>query len=389
MSYQHRVLPSKVSTWGYSLLAVGLLGAVVGFVIDHQRAFFVYLWAFCFLMSIGLGAMFLLAIEYVTNAHWSTPIRRIVEFVASILPFVGLLAIPLAFGMHDLFHWTHHDVVAADPILEGKTPYLNVTFFWIRVVLFFGIWTVAHRVLFRNSVKQDASRDQRLTTFNVRISAVFIPIFAITLTLASIDWIMSLEPHWFSTIFGVYYFTGSFVTALAVITLVVVTLWEKGYLDTHLNRDHFYNLGGLMFAFTCFWSYIAFSQLLLIWYANLPEETFWFVNRWNGSWKYVSVALIIIRFIIPYFAMVSEDAKSNPTWLKIMAVWLLFAHGLDLYWLIMPTYSPNGAFFSWMFVAMAMVMVGLVIVVMARKANRYNLMPIGDPKLKKGLHFHL
>jgi hypothetical protein len=239
----------------------------------------------------------------------------------------------------------------------------------------------------RNSTRQDITRDPRLTTINIRLAAVFLPVFAVTLTVTAVDWAMSLETHWYSTILGVYYFAGTVLAAVAAATYVIVKFHENGYLPA-LVRDHFYSLGALMFAFVNFWAYIAFSQFLLIWYANLPEETFWFMNRWRNGWQYVSVLLIVVHFAVPYFALLTQESKMDLRRLKIVSLWILFAHLLDLYWLIMPSYSTTVPF-SWMEIVYPVVGVGLVLVLLSYKVSRTNLVPLGDPKLRRGLEFRL
>jgi hypothetical protein len=293
--------------------------------------------------------------------------------------------------MQSLFHWTHTEVVNEDAILKGKSPYLNTTFFIVRVVVIFGIWSLFYYFFSKNSLKQDTTKDQRLTKRNIVLSGVFIPIFAITITMAAVDWLMSLEPHWFSTIFGVYYFSGSVWVSLAALTLTVILLNERGYLSSRLNNDHYYSLGTLMFAFTCFWGYIAFSQYMLIWYANLPEENFWFLNRWTGGWQYFSILLILVHFIIPFGALLSYPAKTNPKRLKFMSVWIILSHYLDLYWLAMPNLEVNGHgyVFSWLDFVFPIGILGLLILIFNMKAKKHNLIPVGDPKLQRGLDFTL
>jgi len=243
----------------------------------------------------------------------------------------------------------------------------------------------------KNSRSQDLSKDQSLTKRNIVLSAIFIPLFAISLTMAAVDWMMSLEPHWFSTIFGVYFFSGSVWGSLAALTLIGVLLREKGYLHPALRNDHYYSLGTLMFAFTCFWGYIAFSQYMLIWYADLPEENFWFMHRWSGGWEYFSLLLIVSHFIVPFGALLSYNSKTNPKRLKFMAIWILAAHFLDLYWVIMPNMSVegHGYVFSWFDFVFPVAVVGLIILIFSLNAKKYNLIPIGDPKLQRGLDFTL
>ncbi len=389
IDYTKKEFPPILNKVGLILTLVGLVLVVLAYFVDHTRSAFNNLILLMFLTSIGLGSLFLVALEYVMGNVWSVPFRRIVEFLGAILLILPLVFIPIYFNLHDLFHWTHHDAVQADKILKGKEPYLNVQFFVIRAVVFFGLWILFYLFIQRNSQRQDQNSDQKLTTKNIRMSAVFIPIFALSLTFASIDWMMSLEPHWFSTIFGVYYFSGTVLAALAAATFLIIYLSDKGYLVKGLVSDHYYSLGALMFAFTNFWAYIAFSQFLLIWYANLPEETFFFLNRMEGSWVYVSIALIFIRFIIPYFALLSQPSKMDPKRLKFISLWVLFAHMVDLYWLIMPTFNKEGLVFGWIEIAFPILAYGILILVFSVKAKNKNLVPIGDPKLIRGINFRL
>jgi len=273
VEYVKKNLPSSVNKIGFALLAVGLVMIVLSYFIDHTRSAFNNLIMLMFLTSVGLGSLFLVAIEYLGGAVWSTPFRRVSEFLAAVLIIAPIIAIPVYFNLHDIFHWTHAEAVAEDAILKSKSPYLNETFFTIRIFVFFALWLLFYFVITRNSKKQDETKDQNLTSRNTKISAVFMPIFALTITFAAIDWIMSLNPHWFSTIFGVYYFTGTLLAGLAAGTFIIIKLNENGYLVKGLKKDHYYSLGALLFAFTNFWAYIAFSQFMLIWYANLPEET--------------------------------------------------------------------------------------------------------------------
>ena len=391
VTYKKKELPAKLNKIGFVLFAIGLVLGVAGFYVDHTRAVFNYLLAYTFLISIGVGALFLVALEYVTNADWSVPFRRIVEIFAGIIPFLAVLVIPLLFNMHDLFHWSHAEAVANDEVLAGKAPYLNIPFFIIRVFGFIGIWFLFYFILFRNSLNQDTTGNQNLTTVNIRTSAIFIPVFAITLSLSAIDWLMSIEPHWFSTIFGVYYFSGTVIAALAAVTIAVVLLRERGYFDKKITNDHLYSLGALMFAFVNFWAYIAFSQYMLIWYADLPEETSWFIQRWQGNWAIFSILLIVIQFLVPYVALLSQPSKMNPKRLKFIAVWLLFAHFYDLFWIVIPSMPgmEKGYIFSWIDFVFPVAVVGVVILIFNLLAKRFNLMPVGDPKIKRGLDFHL
>jgi len=211
----------------------------------------------------------------------------------------------------------------------------------------------------------------------------------ITITVIAIDWMMSLEPHWYSTIYGLYYFSGTVLAALAVNTFILIKLKEGDYLIKGISNDSFYSLGTLMFAFIIFWAYIGFSQYLLIWYADIPEETYWMLQRWDGTWKYVSIALIFIHFVIPFLILVSRGSKTNLSLLKVMSIWMLFAHALNLYWLIMPTFFKGNAGFGWSELSFPLIITGLVMIVLKMRADKKNLVAIGDPKLQDGLDFHL
>lgn len=388
MEYTKKELPKKVSMIGWGLFIVGILIVAVSYMVNPMRTSFNNIVAFMFMAGISVGALILVALEHLSGAVWSTPTRRVGEFLAASIPFVALLGIPLLFNLHGLFHWTHTDVVKSDAILQGKTPYLNTGFLIIRYIGIFAVLFLFYFIFTRNSRKQDVTKDQKLTQSNVRFSAGFMPVVAIGISFLAIDWMMSLEPHWYSTIFGIYYITATLLAGLAAVTFVVVSLNEKGYLHEKINQDHYYSFGALLFGITNFWAYIAFSQFMLIWYANIPEETIWFMMRWTGGWKYVTIAMIIIRFAIPYFGLLTAASKTDPKRLKIVSIIILLAHLFDMYWLIMPTYADS-AVLSFYEIGFPLLIAGLLILVFVFQAKRHNMIPIGDPKLQRGLDFHL
>jgi hypothetical protein len=394
MSGQHssiesmkKPLPAVINNLGWGFLLLGMVCYVLGYLVDARHAAFVHVVNFLFLTSVGIGALFLVALEYIAGAVWSVPMRRVNEFLAALIPIAALIAVPLFFHLHDLYQWVNAETVAHDAVLKIKEPYLNVNFFTVRFVVIFGIWTLFFYLFTQNSQRQDIDEDQKHTKFNIRLAAAFIPIFAIGITLVAIDWAMSLEPHWYSTIYGVYYFSGTVLAGVTTATYIIVKLHEHGYFP-QLKRDHFYSLGTLMFVFVNFWAYIAFSQFLLVWYANLPEETYWFIARWKNGWEYISVLLIIVHFAVPYFMLLSQDSKMDLKRLKFISIWILFAHMLDLYWLVMPSFSSTPVL-SWMEISFPLLSVGLVIVTFSWKMKQQNLIPIGDPKLGRGIEFRL
>ena len=387
MDYQKKELPKKVSTIGWALVILGILIVGISYAVNPMRASFNNVVALMFMTGISVGALILVALEHLSGAVWSTPMRRVSEFLAASIPFVALLGIPLLFNLHGLFHWTHEDVVKTDAILQGKAPYLNTGFFIARYIGIFLVLFLFYFIFTRNSRKQDETKEQCYTAKNVKLSAVFMPVAAIGVSFLAIDWMMSLEPHWYSTIFGIYFITATLLAGLAATTYAAVSLNEKGYLHPGINSDHYYSFGALLFGITNFWAYIAFSQFLLIWYANIPEETTWFMMRW-GSWKYVTIAMIVIRFAIPYFGLLTASSKTDPKRLKTVSMIILIAHLFDMYWLIMPTYSGSAPF-SYYELGFPLLVSGLLILVFSFQTKRHNLVPIGDPKLQRGLDFHL
>ncbi len=352
--------------------------------LDHLLA--TYLVSFTYFLSLSLGALFFVLIQHVTRAGWSVVVRRIAEALAANVVVVALLAIPVVAGMHHLYHWSHAEAVAGDAILAGKAPFLNPTFFTIRVVVYFLIWIGLSWFLFRTSTRQDGSRDPLLTLRMERLSAPGLILFALSVNFAAFDLLMSLDPHWFSTIFGVYYFASSVVCFYAFMPLILVFLQRSGRLGRAVTIEHYHDLGKMLFAFTVFWAYIAFSQYMLIWYGNMPEETGWFLKRQTGDWVWVSLALLFGHFVIPFFALVSRYPKRRPALLAVAGVWMAVMHWVDLYWLAMPELSAGPSF--GLVDVLAFVGVGGVFTLgVVLRLRRHPLVPEGDPRLAESLAF--
>jgi len=391
--YERKPLPAKLPLIGWSLLLIGVVLTLLAFSTDNVRASYNLIILLMMVFSIGFGSLFLIALEHIVGSDWSVPFRRLSEIIAAVLFATPLIALPLFLNLDQVFSWLNPVIMESDKYVKNKSPYLNESFFVIRNIFVFLVMFLFYFLLVGRSLKQDKSGKADLKKWSTKISAIFMPIFAILITVVAMDWLMSLEPKWFSTIFGVYYFAGSVLAALAVLTFIAITLAENGYLSKYLTEDHYYNFGALMFAFTNFWAYIAFSQFMLIWYANIPDETMWYMQRGGEGWMTISLGLIFIRFLIPYMALVTRPSKSNPFRLKIIAVWVFVAHYYDLYWIIMPEYTKKTALhapvYSWFEFTVPILVVGVIIVVFSLVAGKKNLMPIGDPKFRKGLEFHL
>jgi hypothetical protein len=360
---------------------VGLILSVLGWVLDADRFYHAYLTAFVFWTSIGLGGLFFTMLHHLVGARWSVVIRRISECIMMVLPYMAALFIPALVGMHTLYHWSHPEAVMHDPLLLAKSGYLNPTFFTIRTVFFFGIWSLLAIKLHGLSLKQDKGDTQAIGDAMRKTSAWGMLLFAVTVTYAGYDWLMSLNPHWFSTIFGVYFFAGGLLSVIAFMTLIALALRRKGILTETITVEHYHDLGKLLFAFTVFWTYIGFSQYFLIWYGNVPEETVWYLARWEGSWKFVSMVILFGHFVLPFIALLFRFTKRTPTSLWIIASWILLMHWVDMYWLVYPTLLEKGASITWIEPATMLFVGGLFLWAFWGRFARNPLVPVNDPKL--------
>ena len=345
-----------------------------------------YLTSFVYWTSIGLGGLFFTLLHHLANATWSSVLRRLSESIAVSLPFMVLFFIPILAGMHDLYHWTHEDVISAE-----KAGYLNVTFFAIRSLVAFAIWAALGFSLYRLSRKQDKEPTAEQTFTMRRISAGGMLLFAFSGSMVAYDWLMSLDPHWFSTIFGVYFFGGSFLSFICLVIVVVSTLRNQNVLDKVVTVEHFHDLGKLALGFTIFWAYIGFSQYLVQWYGNVPEETVWYLNRWEGSWRDVSLLILFGHFAFPFIILVFRGVKRNPGFLRLVAIWILFVHFVDMFWLVYPTHLKHGPTFSVLETAALfgpMLLIGGVFLwIFWNRLSSGPLVPVNDSKLKDSIAF--
>ncbi len=371
-----------------ALLAIaGWAACAAGYAADPKRFLAAYLTAFLFALTVTLGAMFFVMMQHLTGAVWSVTLRRLAENVMASMPVLVLLFIPVAAGLHSLYEWTHAETVASDAILRGKAGYLNEPFFLLRAALYLGLWTLIAWRLHRISIAQDANGGTAAVHAARRWSAPGLVLWMVSGTLMSFDWIMSLAPHWYSTIFGVYVLSGGVLAFYALLTVIALSLHRANELREAIHEEHYHDLGKWLFALTIFWGYIAFSQYMLIWYANLPEETIWYKHRFAGTWLWVSAALLAGRFLIPFNALLSRAAKRNLTWLGAMAAWIVAMHYLDIYWLVMPVFQPGGVAPNWMDAAALVGVCGTVAWAFWNKLKRHALVPVGDVRLGRALRF--
>jgi hypothetical protein len=370
--------------------AIGGLGLIVSLVLRSgapKQFAFSWLVAFLFFLSLALGALFFVLIHFATQAGWGIVVRRLAENTMGTLPLFALLFVPVTLGMMELFPWIHGIAEGKDHVLTGKAPYLNPSFFVGRAVTFFACWAAIALYYVRGSRSQDASGNVAISLRLRRFSGPAIIVLAITQTFAAVDWIMSLNPYWYSTIFGVYWFAGSFVSFFAFLTLMVLVLRRAGLMADAVGTEHFHDLGKFLFAFTVFWAYIGFSQYFLIWYGNIPEETIFFRSRLVGSWRSVSLLLAAAHFVIPFFFFMPRTVKRHPALLAIGASWLLMMHGVDLYWLVMPAMHPGGVSIGLLDVTTFLAVGGFFFAVLSWLMLGSPLVPIGDPRLPESLSF--
>ncbi len=383
-SIQKLRMPASMNRTLLFLSALGLLTLIAGLFVAPERIWPNFLISFYYLTGLGLGAGLFIAIQYVSNSGWSSAFRRIPEAITSTLPFAAGGALVLILGIHTLYEWSHESVVAHDAILRNKSAWLNEPFFIARTLGYFVLWIVLSKVLVRNSVKQDESGDVLYTKRNVRNSVFFIILGIYTFCLASVDWLMSLQPHWYSTVFGWLNLSGMFLSALAAMVVVIVVLRHIGYKHV-FTTEHLHDLGRLLMAFSFFWVYMWVSQHMLIWYSNIPEETTYYIFRHFGGWGSLSFLNVILNWLVPFLILLPRATKRNDKVILQAAIILLLGHWLDLYVMVMPSvFGADPLLGIWEIGPFVGMLAGFFWVVF-RTLTKRNLVPIKDPYLVESL----
>ena len=363
---------------------VAYIAIFVGAGFDPAQFAFSYLFAFTFFFTICMGGLFWVLVHHAVDAEWSVVVRRQLENIACLLPVMGLLFVPLVFVAPLLWQWMLPEN-AHDPLLLEKWPYLTPWFFWGRAAFYFIFFTVAAVWLRANSLLQDKDGAPRYTVFNRRITFASLPLFAVCLTFAAIDWLMGLDYHWFSTMWGVYIFAGTALSSLCVLVLLITALRGAGYFQNIISIEHYHIIGKLMFAFTVFWAYIGFSQYMLIWYANIPEETIYFLRRNTESWQILSTALVVGHFFVPFLLLLPNPGKRKPAFLCGVAVWILLMHLLDIYVVVLPALHKAGVMVSWMDFACLAAVGCTIAAVFLKRLGDVPLWPLRDPRLPNSI----
>ena len=363
---------------------VALVLCAVGAFVDPHQFSYSWLFAFAFFFTLCAGCFFWTIVHHATDAEWSVVVRRQLENLAALLVVLALLFVPILLLRHHLYAWM--DIPpGAEPSLDSKRAYLNWGFFLGRAVFFFGFFILASLFLRRFSVQQDKDGNPRFTIWMRKVAFTSLPLFALCLTFGAFDWLMSLNYRWFSTMFGVYIFAGAAGSSMSLLVLVITALRQAGYLKDVVTLEHYHIMGKWMFAFCVFWAYIGFGQYMLIWYANMPEETQYFITRNTESWWVLSMLLVIGRFFGPFAILLLRSIKKQPHRLCYVAGWILCMQMLDMYLVILPALHGTGVHVSiWDLVSLIAIGATLGFAYL-QIVPRTSLFPIRDPRLIESL----
>lgn len=371
----------------FALIAggVGLAASVLGLLLDAEQFFRSYLFAYLLVLSPALGSLALLLVHHLTRGLWGFPLQRPLEAATRTLPLLALLFVPVLFGMHTLYEWTHAAALAEDEILREKSVYLNVPFFVGRAVLYFGVWGALAWLFGRWSARLDRRADLDALWWMGAVAGPGLVALAITLTFASVDWYMSLEPHWFSSIYGLLVLIGMTLQTLALMIVLVAALRPEAPLRDLLTTKHFHDYGNLLLALVVLWTYMDFMQFAIIWMGNLPEEISWYTARLRGGWEWVAIALVVFYFAVPFGLLLIRRAKEKAAVLARLAAALLALRVVDVLWHVAPAFHPENLYVHWLDVALLVGLGGLWLGAFCWLLGRRPLLPLHDPRIERTL----
>jgi len=387
----------KIKKWAMIFVAIGILALVLGIFMDSGRVWASFLSNGWYFTAIALTSVFWVAVNYISQSGWPTAFKRVPEAMGSFLlvGFVVMLIIVVGAFMHwhHIYHWTHEGIMDIgsehyDKLIAGKAAFFTPLFYIGRFIAYFALWIGLYMVLRKLSIREDTEGGVAIHKKAGIISAIFVVVYGITESTSTWDYIMSIDTHWFSTLFGWYNFASMFVATLAVITLIVVNLKKNGYLSI-VTEEHLHDLGKFMFAFTIFWGYLWFSQFMLIWYANIPEETIYYVERFE-NYKGLFFLNVIMNFAIPFLTLMDRDAKKNTTILTVVAIIIICGHGLDFFLMVTPGTTighPHGIGF--IEIGMFLGFAGLFALVVGNALTKASLVPKNHPFLDESIHHHV
>jgi hypothetical protein len=390
---QTQVSPFKPSqglkTFAVGSTAVGLLILLLGLIQNPERTWASWLTAFVTVSGISVGGFFFVAIQHIAKAGWSASIRRLAEGFSAFFPVLLIGSLLTLAGVGHLFPWANPEYIEAHALVKAKLGYLNVPFMAVRLIIFAGLmWFFAKKIV-GNSLAQDISGDEALTHKNLTLSVIWAPLFALSFSFFCVDLVMSLMPTWYSTIFAIYIFAGSFQAALALLILIMIYMKNRGYITGYYGADHIHDVAKFLKGFSVFWAYIAFSQFMLIWYANIPEETEFFLIRAQGGWMTVSLALLVFKFIIPFLALLPRGWKRNESHVAAVSLIVIASQYLDIFWLVAPNFNEHQLVFGFYELGGILFMVGVFTLALLRFYQSHSLVAIKDPRMHESLAHHV
>ena len=382
--------PSQaIKTASFALTALGILGFIIGLVKNQEQLWTSYLVAFFYVTCLGLGGMFFTAIQHIAKAGWSAGIRRLAEGMTSFFPVILIGGLVLFAGIKKPYPWANADFIANSPIVAAKTAYLNVPFMVVRLVVFaLGMFFFGKKIV-GNSLKQDQNGANELSHSNTAWSIGWVLFFAISFSLFSVDLLMSLLPTWYSTIFGIYCFAGLFQSSLAFLLLMMIYFKKTGMVQGYFGIDHIHDIAKFLKGFTVFWAYIAFSQFMLIWYANIPEETEFYLLRAEGAWLALSFGLLFFKFIIPFLSLLPRGVKRNEKMLVAICSLILVMQYLDIYWLVYPNFFEGHFTFGFYEISLLSLFLGIFLMLLMRFFKKHGLVAVKDPRMHESISHHV
>jgi len=371
---------------GVVALVISIIGGCIGEYGPKQFAFS-YLYSYAYFWTIACGAFFWIILHHATDSDWSVIVRRVFENMTMIFPVMVVLFIPLLPFLwgQKCWKWLNLSYTEHDPLYAEKWPWFEPMFYGSRWVFFFAFFTIAAYWFRSRSIRQDAHGNPVYTVLMQWWAPLSLVGFGVSLTFSAIDWLMTLNYHWYSTMWGVYLFAGSAQSSMALAIIACWILKSNGYLKV-LTQEHAHIMGKLLFAFTVFWAYISFSQYMLIWYANLPEETIFFEMRNTGTWEWVSLFLVYGQFVFPFIFLLTQYMKRSYFLLSLISFWILFMHGIDMYWIVLPNLHMEGVSWSWMDLTCFIAVGCLSLWAFLRATLSTGLFPARDPRILNCLH---
>jgi hypothetical protein len=366
------------------IVALGL--CAFGATLSKTQFFQSYLFGYLFWFGIAVGCSSVVALHHLVGGGWGFVIQRLLESGTRTLPLMALLFLPLFFGMQDLYLWARPEAVAADKILQHKSPYLNVPFFWIRALIYFSVWGLFAYLLNKWSHQQDHMADPAPTLKIQKFAGPGLVFYVLTMSFAAFDWVMSLEPHWFSTIFGVIFVVGQGLTTLAFAIIGLRLVADREPISGVVATKHFHDLGNLMFAFILLWAYVSFSQFFIIWSGNLPEEITWYVHRLHGGWGAIAMLLVLFHFFIPFVLLLLRKTKQKAPVLAKVAAAMIVMRLVDLFWIVAPNFHAEKFSIHWMDLLAPIGIGGVWIATFAWQLKSRALLPVNDPRLAAAFH---